>query len=371
MGWNKNKRDGRYDVYVYNPALKRKVYVGRRAYEREAKALFWEKTDEFATAATVSRLTCSAYAPTWLELHHGPGTRRTAPSTRTHNEQVLRAFLADFGERLLDGGITRGEALAWARRRPSNAKAVSAMFNDAVDDEACTANPFRNRRQEQPRGRRDIYPLTEDEVARLAAIAERQWGAGGYGLVARAWVLFGAWVGSRPGETFSVREVDLNFRDGLVRLTRVKGRRQTEWVVLPRAVQDAVRAMPTMPTSGPIFTTVTGLPMDSKGALHYHWKPIRAAFRETVTDARWAELLCGQSAKRGLDFYSARHFCASIIVDRGGNEDDVAQQLGNTAEVCRRVYIHGYRDRINERNRERLEGGTVTDLGRKRAERAS
>lgn len=361
MGWHKNKRDDRYDVFVYDPAIGRKRYVGRRKLERDAKKLFREKTDEFAKGAGPVRQTCDTYAETWLELHHGPGTRRPSEATRTHNEQMLRAFLDDFGERMLDGGVRRGEALAWARRRPHNAKTVSAMFNDAIDDEACQANPFRNRRQQQARGRQDIYPMTEDEVARLAGIARTHWGADGYGLVARAWVLFGAWVGSRPGETFAVEEDDLDFANGLVRVKRVKGRKQTEWVVLPQAVQDAIREIPT-PAKGPIFTTVTGLPMDSKGAVHYHWRPIRDGFRATVTEARWRELLNGQSDKRSLEFYACRHFCASIIVDRGGNEYDVSQQLGNTPEVARATYIHGYRDRINDRNRERLQGANVVDL---------
>jgi integrase len=280
---------------------------------------------------------------------------------------MLRKFLRAFGDMPIDGGIRRGEALAWARDHPTNARVVSAMFNDAIDDEACQTNPFRNRRQEQPRGRQDIFPMTEEEVGRLADIALHHWGADGYGLIARAWVLFGAWVGTRPGETFSVTPLDLDFDEGLVRVTRVKGRKQTEWIVLPSAVRDAIRAMPPAPDPGPLFRTVTGIAVDRKGALHYHWSPIRAAFRQTLTAERWAELLEGQSDKRSLDFYALRHFCASIIVDRGGNEFDVSQQLGNTPEVARAVYIHGYRDRINDRNRERLEN--VVDLGRKRAEK--
>jgi integrase len=62
--------------------------------------------------------------------------------------------------------------------------------------------PVRGRRQEESRERKHIHPLTEDEVDRLADIALRHWGSDGYGLVARAWVLFAAWVGCRPGETF-------------------------------------------------------------------------------------------------------------------------------------------------------------------------
>jgi hypothetical protein len=139
-----------------------------------------------------------------------------------------------------------------------------------------------------------------------------------------------------------------------VRVTRVKGRKQTEWIVLPSAVQLAIKNMPPPLDPGPAVPDGRGLVMDRKGALHYHWSPIRAAFRQTVTDERWEELRAGQSDQRSLDFYALRHFCASIIVDRGGNEYDVAHQLGNTPEVARKVYIHGYRDRVNARNADRL-----------------
>jgi integrase len=352
MAVHKNKKTGRFEVQIYDPRKGRMVYVGTRPLERDAKKLFRQKTDELATEAP-RFVTFDAYAQTWLDLHHGSGTRRPSPSTRAHNEQMLRAFLRDYGARKLDG-ITRGEALAWARSHPHNAK------DDAIDDEACAANPFRNRRQEQPRGRQDIYPLTEDEVDRLADCALRHWGSAGYGRVARAWVLFGAWVGSRPGETFAVTMADLDFKGGLVRVTRVKGRKQTEWVVLPQAVQDAIEGMPA-PARGPIFPTVTGRRMDTKGALHYAWSPVRAAFKATVTPERWAELLNG-SEGRDLPFYALRHFAASIIVDRGGNEYEVAAQLGNSPEVARDRYVHTFRERANERNRARLDGEGVVDL---------
>jgi integrase len=178
-------------------------------------------------------------------------------------------------------------------------------------------------------------------------------------------VLFGAWVGSRPGETFSVRWEDIDFRGGLVRVTRVKGRKQTEWIVLPSVVQDALRGMPPARDDGPVFRTVTGRTMDTKGSLHYAWSPVRAAFKAAVSSQRYAELLCGQQSKE-LAFYSLRHHCASVIVDRGGNEYDVAQQLGNSPDVCRKHYIHGYKDRMNERNRARLEGENVVDLNERR-----
>jgi hypothetical protein len=84
------------------------------------------------------------------------------------------------------------------------------MYNDALDDEVCKGNPFANRRQEQARGRKDIKPITEDEVSELAQIGLEMWGA--YGTVVAGWITFGAWVGCRPGETFGVTAQDSGLR---------------------------------------------------------------------------------------------------------------------------------------------------------------
>jgi hypothetical protein len=219
----KSKRDGRYDVYAYDPAKGRNIYVGRRRLERDAKRCSARRPTSSPRTPPRRKLTVSAYARDWLTEHHGPGTKRPAPTTRDHNAGMLRPFLEDFGDRRLDGGIGRKDALRWARRHPHNAKTVAAMFNDAIDDEETLVNPFANRRHEQPRGRQDVHPMTEEEVERLAELAEETWGAGGYGLVTRALVLFGAWTGMRPGETLTRTLADLDFEQGLVRVTRVKG----------------------------------------------------------------------------------------------------------------------------------------------------
>jgi integrase len=371
IGRPRGKR-GMRPVYCYHPALKRKVYVGSRQNLRGpggAQELEREKQAEFAgQPRSDGKLTVRAYAVEWFDLHHGDGTRRPAESTRKVNEGRLRPFLDAFGDRLIDGGITRREALAWAKKHPHAARTASAMFNDAFDDEVCKANPFAKRRQQESRERKHIHPLTAEEVDSLASIARRQWGADGYGLVARAWVLFGAWVGCRPGETFSVEPVDLNFAEGLVSIRRVKrrgGRHPIDTVVLPRVVIDAIRAMPNIPTAGPVFTTVQGKHME-KGALRYYWDPVRAAFRQTITEERWGELLDGSEDGKSLDFYALRHACASQIVAAGGNEYDVAAQLGNSPEVARDTYIHTYVTEANERNRRFLDGASVVDLASKR-----
>ena len=99
--------------------------------------------------------------------------------------------------------------------------------------------------------------------------------------------------------------------------------------------------MPRIPNlDGLMFPTVSGKRIE-KGSLRYYWDPVRSAFRQTVPAERWAALCEGQ---QDLDSTTSGTF-ASLIVDRGGDEYDVAAQLGNTPEVCRRTYIHSYKDR--------------------------
>jgi integrase len=354
-------RKGAYNVEVYDPLPRRNVYVGRRKLERDAKVLLREKEREFASQDRKAAISIREYVERWLELKHGPRTRRPAPSTRAHNRVMLGAFLDAYGDHPLDGGIGRAEALDWAARHPYNAYPVSAMFNDAVDDQLCRGNPFANRRQQQSRERKDIHPLTEEEVDRFAEIARERWGPRTYGLVARAWVLFGAWVGCRPGETFQVKTEDLDLESGEVTIRRVKKRgvtHPTDVVVLADAAKRAILDMPDIPVAGPLFRTVTGRPM-VRGALRYHWDPVRSAFRKTVTPERWDELLGGQD---NLDFYVLRHFVASVMADRGASARDIAHQLGNSVEVCEATYVHSYRDRINDRNRRLLERQIVVEL---------
>src|SRR5690242_17948346 len=124
MAVHKNKKTGNWEVQVYDPRVKKKVYVGTRPTKRGpggADELFREKTNEFSgqTVPHTEDLTLQEYAKEWLELHHGQGTRRPAESTRDGNECNIRKFLEDFGDRPIRDGITRREALAWIKRHPN------------------------------------------------------------------------------------------------------------------------------------------------------------------------------------------------------------------------------------------------------------
>jgi integrase len=356
----KKLKNGSWQIYAYDAATKKKRYVGVRPTQKAAKQLEREHMLNRDAVPTATGLTVREYAAVWLDTRHGPGTRRPSPTTRQVNASNLGLVLADHGDRPLDS-FKRREALDWARLHQTRAKSVSAMFNDAVDDELVPANPFANRRQPEKRGRRDIHPLTETEVDTLATIALDRWGADGYGQVFRAAVLFGAWVGTRPGETFSVTWRDLDVREGLVSVKRVKPPYNVDTLPVAEIALDAVQQMPRM--SDLLFPSIRGKKVE-KGGLRYLWEPVRSAFRTTVTPERWAELCEGQ---QNLDWYVLRHFAASIIVDRGGNEYDVSALLGNTPQVARERYIHDFRDRQRDRLRGLLERpAAVVDLSEKR-----
>jgi integrase len=107
---------------------------------------------------------------------------------------------------------------------------------------------------------------------------------------------------------------------------------------------------------------VTGKPF-SKGNLSYHWSPVRAAFRASVSEERWRELLDDPEGDgKDLAFYTLRHHAASIMADRGASMADVAHQLGNSEQVCRETYVHKFVDRANDRVRGLLDRAPVGDL---------
>lgn len=253
--------------------------------------------------------------------------------------------------------IPRNEALDWSLKHRSAAKTVSAMFNDAINDDLLKANPFANRQHKQMRGRKDINPMTEPEVELLASIALDIWGDP-YGKVCRAWILFSAWEGTRPGETFGLTWDDADLQRGLVTVKRIKPPYNTDIIPLAKRAREAILEMPHR--TGLLFPSVTGKQI-GKGSSRYYWDPVRKAFETKLSPERKVELLNGRP---DVDLYELRHFIASQIVARGGNEYDVAAMLGNTPEVCRETYIHDLRSERNERLRGLLDGGQVSVLKR-------
>jgi integrase len=193
------KRGSRYQVLVYDVATGRKRSVGTRGAWREARQLEAANVrDRPSDKAPLVR----EFAALWFDVYSRP-----EPTTNRHNRQMVKPFLATFGDRPLDT-IGRAEAKAWAQRHPHAAKVAAALFNDAIDAEAASSNPFARLGLARGRGRQDAIPLTEEQVQRLADCSLTALDRF-YGPTVRAMILFHAYTGLRSGELCGVEWRDL------------------------------------------------------------------------------------------------------------------------------------------------------------------
>jgi integrase len=379
------KRSGSYPVYVYDATTRKKTYVGSREKLTDARQLEAEERIKHKRKGR-SPWTVEQFTARWFEAFYGEGTRRPEYTTRLTHEGTFKRFREDFGSRRLDS-IERDEALDWARTQPEGrVKVVSAFFNDAIRDGKTEHNPFEKLGLEQSRGRKDIHPLTEDEVEQLARIALERWWD--YGPVVRAWVTFAAWVGCRPAEMFALEWPNLDFKRSEVAIdwqARIDGRKrpktkETRRVVFPEPAQRAVLDMNRL-RRGLVFTAHEGNQVRG-GGYRYYWLPVQDRFLGGLEARRRAELLEGKKPTRNgnapnLDMYELRHFCGSMLADRGASARDIAHQLGNSVEVCEATYIHTHRDRALERLKGAFSGpapvsrlGSREHFGSNRAENA-
>ena len=130
------KRSGKYAVSVYDPALKRKRWIGTYQTLKEAREA---ERDAGRRKLSSSRMTYREFVERWLVDYARP-----AAATRRNYRYGLRGFVEDFGHvRLAD--LDRPTARAWALKHPrSNVRAARAMLNDAIN-EGCILARTRSR----------------------------------------------------------------------------------------------------------------------------------------------------------------------------------------------------------------------------------
>ncbi len=325
----------------------------------------WEWVGTFATKRQAKRAEASAkphlpgagmtvdqFADVWLRDYARPSA-----ATQRSYRYALKAFRAEFGRRRLDA-IDRPEARAWAQRSPhANARVVRAMYGDALRDGLVDLNPFSGLRLQQPRGRKDLTALTEQEVD---ALAEKALEALDLEMapVMRAMILVAGYCGPRPGELFAlewsdVRRDELDIRRSVDSMGKIKppknGKSRT--IVLPPKPRAALAELPRHIEEPWVFTTPRGRRF-SKGSLRYWWAPVRSAV-----------------GRPKLEFYELRHACATLLLERGLTPQDVAVQLGHSdgGRLVQEVYGHPSEVAARERLK-RAFGENVHDLRRLRRE---
>lgn len=191
------KRGNRYGARIYRAG--KQEWVGTYRTLKEARAA---EHHAVAQARPANEETVAEFVERWKRDFPRPRA-----STNSHNAYMVKPLVRDFGSTKMSG-ISRRRAREWARSHRASVPAVRALYNDALDEECVTTNPFANLRLDQGRGRRDLDVPSEPEVHDLADKALRVFGS--YGPTFRACVLFAAYVGLRPAELFMLEWSDLS-----------------------------------------------------------------------------------------------------------------------------------------------------------------
>lgn len=329
--------------------------------------------------------TCDEFAARWTSDAKWLDHRQA--STNMHNRYQIRAFVEDFaGVPLADvdlptarawivGGTMPQDiertAKRWAgvTRNPqgrlvgiphhSSLGAVRAMFTDARLEGSVASNPFTGLRVPGTKGRKEIEPLTESEVALLARLARDEWD-GAAGRMLSAFIIVSGYTGLRPGEMYEMRWDWIDWQSGTIEVRgqyRTKTREHVPYtkhgelgerprlVVAPERALEALRSLP--PAASPsdhVFLTPRGRPLMQR-THYYYWRPVAA---------RWRAAVDGTRRDVDVDPYWLRHFCGSMLADRGATAGDIAYQLGHKdgGALAQRLYIHTYRDRARDRLRD-------------------
>lgn len=379
--WRKTRWQG---VYQRNGRYRGQLYVGKRDGRSRYEWLPEQPTGKLAAdalaAARASRThrqhqgrrrhTVASWAARTAEHPHGLWLalrpRKKASSAVTYAE-ACAPFVAEYGDmplHELDGDVEL--ALDWivVRGNRWTLGGLRAMCTDARKAGHLVQNPFVGLGVSTGPGRRDIDVLTEGQVLELAESAVRAWPRHGVGAVWRAVVLWQAFVGTRPAETYGLVRADVDLVAGEVSVLRQRppfdARTLVDALPLPKngrtrrvnvhpLALDAVRALPTpLRPDAPLFQARRGGPL-SGASQHYYWHPIRVLF--------------GQP---GLDLYALRHFCGSYMLnDLRLAPQDVAAQLGHLdgGVLVQRLYGHPSEDLARERIAEAFGRAPAVELG--------
>jgi integrase len=296
-----------------------RVYRGKgNGYEwvdtfpTRAEAKEAERVAKTTPGKPKARLTCDEFADQWLAQRH------IKASSLAEYRNALARFKRDFHGVPLDR-LDEDRAHEWAEGNRWRVGPVRAMFAEARRRGLVDRNPFDAVPARVSRGRRDLDPLTDAEVERLADIALDVHG-GHFGRSMRALVLFGAYTGMRPGELYALDRDDLDLDRSVIQVARrlyagasgsPKGNTGRTVALAPEA-REALLSLPW--TDGDVFRAKRGGPLSNSlmSGRDGYWASVR---REFGRDVHLMEL---------------RHFCGHLLhVRRNLPARVVAVQLGH------------------------------------------
>lgn len=277
------------------------------------------------------RVTLREYGEDWRARQHH------RPATQARVETMLRLHVYPaFGDRPLSA-IRPSQIEAWSKRladtlAPATVRGLhrylSGILAAAVRDRLIPTNPMDGVRQPKQAARKQVVPLSVDEVLRLADAVPDRW---------RAAVLLAAGTGMRQGEVFglTVDRIDWLRRTARVdrQLVLVPGAppslappktdASVRTIPLPGVVVDALAAHLAAHPAGPdglVFTSPEGQPQRRTAFSARVWRPaVKAAGLDQYDDGE------------GATFHDLRHHYASLLIRFGESVKTVQARLGHAS----------------------------------------
>lgn len=330
------KRGSRYGVRVHR-GHGTYDWVGTFDTRRAAKAA---EALALTQPARPEAQIVGAYAQVWLADYEGRRKRSSYDRARHAVDALTGHPLA---AEPIDG-VDLAVADRFARDKPSAVPTAITIFNAAIARGATHINPLRGKSR-RSNGRRDLEPLTVDQVTAIATAAERAH-KGAFATTMRALVLFAAYTGIRPGELFALEHRDIDRDNNRVwvkrrlangRIDLPKSNKVRQIALLPEA-EEALDLLPRR-TDGLVFRAKRGGRMSAASMSGNYWPLVRA-------EAKMPE----------LDLYELRHFCGHhLYVTLDLPSRVVATQLGHASpRLVEDLYGHfkvGALDEIDRRVR--------------------
>jgi len=287
-----------------------------------------------ALAEQAAPTTVGEYATSWL------ARRDLKPRTRAHYQSLLdRQILPTFGRALL-ARVTPRQVADWHHElggtRPTlRAHAyglLKALFNTAIAEDECVANPCRVRGASSTKRAATVRPASLDELeALVAAMPERY----------RVMTLLAAWCALRFGELTELRRKDVDLTQGLLHVRRGVARAEGVVVVGTPKSEAGRRDVSIPPHILPLLrehlATITaggrdGLLFPAAGDPTKHLAP--ATLYRVFYAAR------EKAGRPDLRWHDLRHTGAVLAASTGATLAELMGRLGHSTPAAAMRYQH-------------------------------
>lgn len=330
---------------------------GTYKLKREAQAAI-DRCHEIDNEGAARPDTVGAYAATWLKNH--PRSKVTNKTNTYRLNAVLGVELE--GSPLRDWPFDQlrrrhvnlliGHLLGEGRARTGVVNVLgvlSAMAENAIDDEVAVANPFKGVkvRANDPRIQRGRTPVRVFEWSQMHAFARACARGEGGSRALREWRLVYAEpmirclsdLGLRAGELLALERGDLDLKEGTLRVENVVALGEVlEGTKTDHGQEDAGRTVPVPPAlCGMLAAMLLRARPDGSGLLFPN--PHGGVWNY---QSWWAQVWEPGRAVAGMDIrpHEMRHSWVSLIRAAGVDAADAADAAGHTEQTATARYSH-------------------------------